>query len=92
MYGELQLSMYGTRDAAQNWQETLSGHFQGAGFKRGVMNPCIFHHEGRGVRTVVHGDDYTSVGSPASLVWLRSVLERKYELNTSVIGHGGGAV
>ena len=83
--------MYGTRDAAQNWQETLSGHLQGVGFKRGVMNPCIFHHEGRGIRTVVHGDDYTSVGSPVSLEWLRRVLEKKYELKTSVIGHEGGA-
>ena len=77
MVGELRLSMYGTRDAAQNWQETLSGHLQTAGFKRGIMNPCIFHHEGRGIRTVVHGDDYTSVGSPVSLECLRSVLVNK---------------
>ena len=39
----------------------------------------------------MHGDDYTSVGSLVSLEWLRSVLENKYELKTSVIGHGEGA-
>ena len=89
--GELRLSMYGTRDASQNWQETLSNHLMEAGFAKGRMNPCLFYHSGRGLRTVVHGDDYTSVGSPEDLRWLRSVLEAKYELKTSVIGVGMGA-
>ena len=39
MVGELRLSMYGTRDAAQNWQETLSCHLLSIGFSRGKMNP-----------------------------------------------------
>ena len=40
---------------------------------------------------MVHGDDYTSVGNLASLAWLKSVLEGKYEIKTSVIGHERGA-
>ena len=40
MVGELRLSMYGTRDAAQNWQETLSCHLLSIGFSRGKMNPA----------------------------------------------------
>ena len=56
------------------------------------MNPCIFYHAGRSVQTVVHGDNYTSVGTPEMLQWLRTELENKYESKTSVIGHGPGAV
>ena len=33
--GKLRLCLYGTRDAAKSWQETLSLHLQGIGFKRG---------------------------------------------------------
>ena len=91
LVGELKLSMYGTRDAAQNWQETLSAHLMAAGFARGRINPCLFHHPGRGLRTVVHGDDYTTVGAPEALRWLKGELEKKYELNTNVIGTGVGA-
>ncbi len=34
--GKLNLSLYGTRDAALNWQQALSDHLVKAGFKRGV--------------------------------------------------------
>ena len=32
---KLKLCLYGTRDAAKGWQETLSAHFVGIGFERG---------------------------------------------------------
>ncbi len=35
MVGELRLSMYGTRDVAQNWQETVSDHMKSIGFIQG---------------------------------------------------------
>ena len=34
--GKLNLCLYGTRDAASNWQETLSSHLVEHGFSRGV--------------------------------------------------------
>ncbi len=82
--------MYGTREAALNWQETLTEHFIGIGFAKGKMNPCIFHHASKGMRTVVHGDDYTSVGSPEAMRWLKSELEKKFEIKTTVLGNGEG--
>ncbi len=80
--------MYGTRDAAQNWQDVLTEHLEVNGFRRGRVNPCVFYNEAKKIRTVVHGDDYTSVGSPDSLQWLKGVFEAKYDLKTSVIGTG----
>ena len=44
MLGRLRLCLYGTRDAALNWQQTLSDHLVENGFVRGVGHPSVFHH------------------------------------------------
>ena len=46
LVGELNFSMYGTRDAAQNWAEEYSSTLAKAGYERGIANPCLFHHKG----------------------------------------------
>ena len=58
MLGKLKLCLYGTRDAAKGWQETLSAHLETIGFTRGRGHPCVFYHAGRDITTLVHGDDY----------------------------------
>ena len=40
--GELLMSMYGTRDAAANWEATYSQVLCDAGFKKGYACPCVF--------------------------------------------------
>ena len=88
MVGRLRLCLYGTRDAALNWQDTLSKHLVDIGFKRGIGFPSVFVHEERDIWTLVHGDDYFSAGSKDSLSWLESELSKKYEIKTNRIGHG----
>ena len=44
MCGRLNKSMYGTRDAAQNWGETYMQLMQDIGFTKGKSSPCTFHH------------------------------------------------
>ena len=61
--GKLQMSLYGTRDAATNWQELVALEMEKAGFQQGVYNPCTYYHAERQLHTMVHGDDYCSVGS-----------------------------
>ena len=51
---KLNLSMYGTREAASAWQAKVIDVMKGAGFVKSTINPCIFHH---GVK--VHRDDDT---------------------------------
>ena len=58
MAGELVKCLYGTRDAAQGWEDTYSSAMKALGFRRGKSNPCVFHHPERDVRCVVHGDDF----------------------------------
>ena len=61
--GRLNYSMYGTRDAAQNWFEEYCQGLVGIGFKQGPAIPCVFYHEDRAIRTYVHADDYVSTGT-----------------------------
>ena len=42
LLGKLKLCLYGTRDAAKGWQETLSTHFERIGFIRGRGHPSVF--------------------------------------------------
>ena len=41
MCGRLQQSLYGTRDAAQNWEEELGSKLTSLGFRRGKASPCV---------------------------------------------------
>ena len=47
----------------------------------------MFYHVSRGIRTLVHGDDYASVGSLSELLWLRSQLDNRFEMKTVLVGH-----
>ena len=78
--GLLLKHMYGTRAAADGWQQEYSGFMKHIGFVQGEASPCIFVHENRGIACSVHGDDFTSTGPKVGLDWLEAQLEGKYEL------------
>ncbi len=86
MCGLLDFSMYGTRDAAQNWQIEFTKTLLNLGFQRGKSSPCVFHNKTRNIKTFVHGDDYVSAGEKKDIKWLEAELERKYEITTTIIG------
>jgi len=76
--GRLNFSLYGTRDAASNWEECYSQALIELGFKQGLSSPCVFHHPVRDIATVVHGDDFTSLATESELLWLRDSLSNKF--------------
>ena len=80
MCGRLNRSMYGTRDAAANWEDKYSSHLVSLGFMRGKSSPCTFFHPERGVRCVVHGDDFTFLGNEENLKWCTQVMTEEYEV------------
>ncbi len=55
--GRLHGCLYGTRDAAREWQNTLILHLESIGSRRGVGHPAILFNEEREIITSVHGDD-----------------------------------
>ena len=78
--GLLLRHMYGTQKAAEGWQCEYSSALVKLGFTQGVACPCIFFHAEKDIVCTVHGDDFTAVGSKASLDWYEAALEDKYEL------------
>ena len=71
MCGRLNMSMYGTRDAAQNWERVYVDFMERNGFRRGIAHPCVFYHEGKQLWCVMHGDDFTVMGKDEELDWFR---------------------
>lgn len=88
--GRLELCLYGTRDAATNWQETVAVHLEGLGFIRGVSIPCVFANAERGILALVHGSDYASTGESGQLRWLQNNLEDRFEIKRTMVGPGRG--
>jgi hypothetical protein len=72
--------MYGTRRAADGWQQEYASAMISLGFTQGIASPCLFYHKGRDIVTSVHGDDFTSAAEKRHLDWFESALEDKYEL------------
>ena len=80
MCGKLIKALYGTRDAAQNWEFAYTDFLAGIGFANGVASPCVFFHKERSLRLVVHGDDFTVLGKEQQLDWFREQIAARFEV------------
>ena len=76
--GELVRHMYGTRPAADGWQEEYSTFLVRLGFRQGMASPNVFHHAARGIACSVHDDDFTSSGPADALDWLEGAIGEEY--------------
>ena len=76
MVGRLLRSMYGCRDAGLNWEMCVAKVMKKLGFIQGASSPCVYFHPTRGVKTVVHGDDFTSLGKMMDVQWLHESLQK----------------
>ena len=81
MYRLLQCSLYGTRDAAQNWEEEPASTLSDLKLTRGVACPCVWrgHIKGEHVVATVHGDDITIGGERSAVELLIRKISRKYK-------------
>ena len=91
MCARLQRHMYGTRMAADGWQQEYSTFLIAKlGFKQGGGHANLFHHPQRDIRTSVHGDDFTSQGPCDELDWLEASIAEHYEVTIGPrLGPGG---
>ena len=74
MVGQLELSLYGTRDAAQNWAATYTKFLMKIGFQRGKASSCNFVHKKRNIKMTVHCDDFLVVGDFEQIEWAKEQL------------------
>ena len=75
--GKLKASLYGTRDASTSWQEEVAKCMVKWGFEICKYNPCLFHHLGRKMLCLVHGDDFVCVADASDLMWLKGQARSK---------------
>jgi len=80
MCGKLQFSLYGTRDAAQNWEREYSDCLAELGFTRGKTSPCTFYARDLDARIVVHGDDFTILAQEHVIKYVAEKMSERYKL------------
>ena len=62
LVGMLDMSLYGTRDAAVNFQTEVGNLMHNLGVKTSKFNPSLFHHPEEDIKVLVHEDDFVAAG------------------------------
>ena len=88
MCGLLRYSLYGTRDATQNWEEELASTLGDLGLMRGRACPCVWRGriKGKDIVATVHGDDITIGGQRSAVESLVRMISAQYEIKKLVLG------
>ena len=86
--GLLQYSLYGTRDAAQSWEEELASTLSDLKLTRGSACPCAWRGciKEEDIVATVHGDDITIGGERSAVELLIKMTSKRYEIKKQVIG------
>ncbi len=77
MCAKLNSSLYGTRDAARNWEEELTKFMLAQDATIGESCPCVYNIDKKDIKVSVHGDDIACAGEPEDLDWLRAQFANK---------------
>ena len=88
LVGLLQMSLYGTRDAAVNFQAEVAKLMTSLGFRQGKYNPCTYWHQKKNLKTMVHGDDFVTSGTREQTEWFKKKLTERFEIKTKIVGAG----
>ena len=83
--GRLNLTLYGTRDAAQNRVVAYTKYLLSPGFEQGRASRCNFQLKGRDIRLIVHGDDFLVVADAEQLAWRDVKLRQQYDMKSEVL-------
>ena len=86
MCGLLHHSMYGTRDAAQNWEEEFASILIDIKLTRGIA--CLWKGctKGEHIVAIVHGDDISNGVERSAVQLLIKMISRTHEIKKQVIG------
>ena len=72
--------VYGTREAGKLREDTYTQAMEHAGLVTGSANRCVFYHKARDITIVVHGDDFTALGTDNDLDWYENRLKDNFEI------------
>ena len=68
LVGILDMSLYGTRDAAVNFQKEVCKLMCSLGFARSKFNTSLYHHKKENLKVLVHGDDFVASGERSRIL------------------------
>ena len=87
MCGLLRYSLYGTRDAAQNWAEEQATTLSNLKLTRGSACSCVWrgHIKGDDIVATAHGDDIPIGGERSAVEFFIRMISEKYEIKKQVI-------
>ena len=80
MCGKLVKAMYGTRDAASDWEQAYTDFMVENKFEVGCITPCLFWNQEQQLIAEVHGDDFTLIGSDENLDWFKTQVSQRFEI------------
>ena len=78
--GKLERACYGTRDAGSIWEAYYAESLISLGFLQGKSSPCCFWHPTWNIHVVVHGDDFTALGTDAMLNKYETALAQCFDI------------
>ena len=90
MVGVLEMSLYGTRDAAANFQNEVAKLMKVLGYTQAVYDANLYHHNQHGISVLVHGDDFVAVGGREKVEDFKQQLGKRFTVKNKVIGSGQG--
>ena len=78
--GKLKKCIYGTRDAGAIWEGCYGDALANMGFAQGKASPCCFYSAAWNVSVVVHGDDFTALGTATALDLYEAGMSKAFEV------------
>ena len=86
--GILDMSLYGTRDAAVNFQREVSKLMRNLGFEQSKFNSSLYQHKKDDVKVLVHGDDFVASGGRSKILRFQKQLATRFTIKSKVVGSG----
>ena len=86
--GLMKKNMYGTRDAASNWERDWQENVKKWGFQLGLSSKNLFHHKENRVSGLTHGDDFVLTGPTKRLMEFENEMTSVYPVKAKIISFG----
>ena len=83
-FGRMKKSMYGTEDAASNWERDWQEHVKSWCFQLGLSSKNLFHHGRNQVSGMTHGDDFVFTGPTKRLTEFENQITGVYPIQAKV--------
>ena len=86
--GLMKKSMYGTRDAASNWERDWQENVKNWGFQFGLSSKNLFRHKENRVSGLTHGDDFVLTWPTKKLVEFERKMTSVYPIKAKIMSYG----